>query len=142
MRGENAQMTERWREMLVYNRYEVWAVPKKVVLTLPDVVSTALGASDEELSSELLKGLLLSLYMQGRLTLEDVFKVLERTGLTAGEFAALVVSLKPPVGGSDAEKRESLLAELQEWGRIARETGLTPEEVDEEVRAVRDARGG
>lgn len=126
----------------MYNRYEVCAVPKRVVLTLPDVVSAALGTSDDELSSELLRRVLLSLYMQDRLSLEDVFEVLKRTGLTAGEFAALVVSLKRSVGDSDAEKRESLLAELQEWGRIARETGLTPEEVDEEVRAVRNARGG
>lgn len=126
----------------MYNRYEVWTVPKRVVLILPDVVSAALGTSDDELSSELLKRVLLSLYMQDRLSLEDVFEVLKRTGLTAGEFAALVVSLKRSVGDSDVERRESLLAELQEWGRIAKETGLTPEEVDEEVRAVRNARGG
>lgn len=110
----------------------------ELVVRLPEAVASALGVGGRQLETEVVRRVVASLYAQDRIGL---CQALDLTGMTSGEFAGLVVSLRLSVGGSEAEKRGDVWSTLQEWGKIARETGLTPEEIDEEVRAVRNARG-
>lgn len=110
----------------------------ELVVRLPEAVASALGVGGRQLEAEVIRRIVASLYAQDRIGLGQA---LDLTAMTPGEFAGLLVSLRLSVGGSEAEKRRDVWSTLQEWGKIARETGLTLDEIDEEVRAVRDARG-
>lgn len=114
-------------------------VAKKIVVELPELVVNALGTEDAGLNVEVLRRVVASLYAQGRIELSQAVDLL---GMSPGRFAALVVDLRLSVGESDAQERERLWAEVQRMAQVARDTGLTQEEVDEEVRAVRNARRG
>ena len=122
----------------MYNSAGVCAMSKQVVLNLPESVAGALGVRESDLAIEVLRRIIASLYAQDRVTLEAALRL---TGMNPADFAALVVSLRLSVGGSEAEERNRLWGEICEMGRIAKETGLTEEDIKEQVRAVRNARG-